>query len=296
MASEGSPGAERARKQSEAFRDTMEKLRSRTDAGAKVFGSIATAAIAALGYAELADFHPDKGPGWAPWALFGGAFAMLVAVGWLIWRFYRSAHSVATSADPAWTAKENELDEDETEILEKAYAAVADVNGASSLEDLEQRGRRLERCAEQGAGDKEKRWSAQADRILTEVQLAQDRAATFILRRRSTRALFNFWTFALVGLFVAGWYATALSADAMESKRTDEVELVKSCGEARKAVGFADVELPSSCGGGAKGPSSEEIVKAAKGALSDAHEACLQAVRESNGDKAKCAPLDISDE
>lgn len=287
MASEGSPGAERARKASERFRDSMEKVRTRTDTGVKALGGIASAAVVAVGYEKLANFYPDEGPAWAPWVLGAGVLLMLVAVGLFLRRFYRATQSVVTSANCDET-KEG-LGDCETEIIEKAYAAVAEANGASSLQELEARGRRLERCAEQTDDEQAERWMGQADRLLAEVQLAQDRAAAFILRRRATRPLLSRGTVLLIVLFVGGWYAMAVSADAMESERSeDDVEQVKECAEALKAVGFLPVKLPPDCNDAIEGADSKEVILAAKAALGDARKACKAAAESDKAVAMEC--------
>jgi hypothetical protein len=249
VAEETLPGTSRANTHSERFRDVMNQMRSRTDLTAKGLAAVGTAAVSAIGYAKLADVFPYGGPLWALLALIAGMLGMIVAVVVLVRRFFGASQVMITSPDLRETAKLNELDTAETELLEKAYDDSARANKVNTLVELEEQGRALEEDAlKEDDPDKAKSGHRQAERILAEVQAAQDRGAAFIVRRRATYALFGWPSLLLLALFAFGWYGTALGADALESNRKDEIDVAVACADAREKAEILKDELPAICG------------------------------------------------
>jgi hypothetical protein len=303
MADEALPGTARANTHSERFRDAMTQMRARTDLTAKGLAAVGTAAVSAIGYAKLADLFPYGGPVWALLALIAGMVGMIVAVVLLVRRFFGASQVVITSPDLCETVDLNELDKVERRLLERAYDDSAKANKAKSLEDLETRGHELEEKAlneeeDPNAGDAEKTKAdhRHAERILAEVQAAQDRGAAFIVRRRATYALFGWPSLLFLALFVFGWYGTALGADALESRRKDQVEVAVACADAREKTEIVKEKLPDICG---EDENEEEVGKQSPGqikrdaivALVNAHVRCRRAARRAGRSTRVCRSL-----
>ena len=200
-------GTERASQSAEQFSKAIETLRGRSDLAAKALGGVGTAAISALGYAKLTDVFPYGGPGWALAALIVGPIAMVVALGFLVRGFYTATQSLITSSDIDETVSRNGMKPAEKTLVEQAYRDTAKLNGVNTLRAYEARGQRFERIAERAPTERAKCIGEAAARIAAEVAATQQRAATFVLRRRSTEALFGIGTIACLVLFVGGWYA-----------------------------------------------------------------------------------------
>jgi hypothetical protein len=297
MAEEGLLGAKRASEQAGRFREAMEKIRQRTDYTAKALATIGTAAIAGIGYAKLADVFPWAGWSWAIVALVAGVVLMIAAVLRLVFRFAAASESVFTSSDPAETFNRNDIaDPDEKILIEKVYAETAAQNGATSLSAYEELALGLEKEAD---GPKDKAADthrARADKILNEIQAAQDRAAALLLRRRAHKAVFGRGMVLCVIAFVIGWYATAIGADSLQGEHTDQVALAKSCAEARAAEEVVQAEIPAICGTQSEEEALEEEAEEEKTAattrregitaLATAIETC-QNTAEENGEESK---------
>jgi len=296
MADETLPGTGRANHHSERFRNAMELTRKRTDLTSKGLAGVGTAAIAALGYAKLADIFPYGGPLWAMLTLFAGAIGMALAVGLLVRRFFRASQVVITSPDRCATAEENELNKEESRLLREAYEDSAKANCARSLRELADRGKEYEaKALAEEDTEKAKKGHHQAERIFAEVQAAQDRGAAFIVRRRATYALFGWRSLALLGLFVIGWYGTALGADALESERKGEIETAKLCAEAREKSTIVEAELPGICGepgeAVADEPSARKTAADAIAALEIARATCIGREEKAGDGSQACARL-----
>jgi hypothetical protein len=273
MAEEGQLGAKRASEQAGRFREAMEKIRQRTDYSAKALATVGTAAVAGIGYAKLADVFPWAGWSWALAAMAVGVALMIAAVLLLVFRFATASESVFTSSDPAETFDRNGIkDPGEKDLIEKVYAETAAQNGATSLLAYEELAHGLEKEAD---GPKDKAASAhraRADKILNEIQAAQDRAAALLLRRRAHKALFSSGMAYCVIVFVIGWYATAVAADSLQSEHTDQVALAKSCAEARAAEKVVNDDIPGICGTQLESEKLEEEKAAKKTAASTRRE------------------------
>jgi|GEM_PF-2822980 len=296
MSEEALPGTTRANTHSERFRDAMELTRSRTDLTSKGLAGVGTAAVAALGYAKLADVFPYGGPDWALATLIAGVLGMALAVGLLVRRFFSASQVVITSPDLSATAEQNDLDKEERQLLKDAYTDSAMANDAKSLQALADSGRKLEEeaLAEQDPG-KSKAGHRQAERIFAEVQAAQDRGAAFIVRRRATYALFGWRSLLLLLLFVVGWYGTALGADALENQRKDGIDVATLCAEARAKPKIVETQLPGICGeleeSGKEEPSAGKVAADAVTALATARAACVQTDEQAGKASRACAGL-----
>lgn len=290
------PAIERANQSTKNFTDGIAQIRQRADYAAKGLAGIGTAAITAIGYTKLADVFPYGGPCWAPWLLGAGVVAMVIAVVFLVRRFYGASESVITKSDIDQTVSLNGLSEKEKKTLTEAYMDMAELNGLDTLRAYEARGQRLERIADRFGDTEGRRLHEQAQLIFAEIKAAQARASAFVLRERSTRAIFSLRTYAFVGLFVLGWYSVALSADALQSKRSDEVTVAKTCAEARKEPKILEGELPRICG---TAPTSEEeeptpaeTSDLAVESLAKSLVACNKAARKAGGGERECLRLE----
>ena len=310
MAEDALPGTGRANTHSERFRDAMTQTRTRTDLTAKAIAAIGTGAITAIGYAKLADLFPYGGPTIAVVGLFAGVLAMILAVGLLVRRFFRASQVVITHPDWRKAVESNELDREETRVLKDAYEDAARAGDVDSLIELEERGRKFEEDArklEAGTPSdadvkRAKVGHKQAEQIFAELQAAQDRGAAFIVRRRSTYALFGLRTLLPLALFVLGWYWTALGSDALESHRKDKIDVAVSCADAREKAKIVKGELPSICGTEEKAKDTTQdsdkpkgnpskITSAAIAALVDARAQCLRAAEKAGRSRRVCRPL-----
>lgn len=287
-------GAERASQNAEQFSKAIETLRGRSDLAAKALGGVGTAAITALGYAKLTDLFPYGGPLWAVALLIVGPAAMVVALWFLTRGFYAATQSLITSSDVEQTASRNGgMDDAEQELVERAYEDTAKLNGVKTLRAYEARAQRFERIAERAPEARAKILGEAATRIAAEVAATQARAATFVLRRRSTRALFAKRTLLFLLIFVAGWYGTALAADALQSERSDKITVAKECAAARALPKIVESELPGICGKPPAATKPEattptELRKKAVVALAGKVAECLEATATA----AECAPLE----
>lgn len=259
MAEEELSGAKRASDQAGRSREAMETIRQRTDYTSKGLAAVGTAAIAGIGYAKLADVFPWGGWSWAILALAVGVVLMITAVLSLVFRFAAASESVFTSSDPLETFDRNAIDDrDEKDLIEKVYEETAKQNEADSLSAYEERALKLEKEADAVLDSAAGPLRARADKILGEVLAAQDRAAALLLRRRAHGAVFGWGMVVWVIVFVAGWYATAVGADSLQSEHSDQVTLVKSCAEARAAEKVVKDEIPGICGSQSEKEKEEE--------------------------------------
>jgi hypothetical protein len=234
MADEELPGTKRATELSEQYREAASKIRTRTDTTVKGLGAIGTAAVAGLGYAELADFSPYGGPDWAPPMLLLGVLAMILSLLGMLQRFHKVGESIVTTSDVGETCRLNQFGQPEEGTIASVYRQTATLNGVGSLRAYLARAHRFERLAERAGKDRAAELRQQADLITAEVKATQERASLIILRERARSALFSPLAAALLLFFVAGWYCTATASDAMESRRSEEVDLKKSCVELRE--------------------------------------------------------------
>jgi hypothetical protein len=297
MATEGRPGAKRAEDLSGQYRDAAGAIRERTDTTVKALGAVGTAAVTGLGYAELADFFPFGGP-WGMWAVaILGVVVMVGALLMFLRRFQGVGESIVTTSDPTRTAELNGLKPEEVQKLESIYLQTASLNGVETLRAYLARAHRFERLADRADKDRAAELRQRADLIQVEVKATKDRATMVLVRERARAALFARTTALWLLLFVGGWYLTAVAADAMESKRSEGVELKTKCVELREKGG--DKPLPGICGelpkksnGTSKGSASPaKVVREGLPAISKLWADCLTIADEAGKDGSACAPL-----
>jgi hypothetical protein len=293
---ESSQAAERATQSAKSFTEAITQIRQRADYAAKGLAAIGTAAISAIGYAKLADVFPFGGPDWATWLLGIGVALMILAVVFLVRRFYGASESIVTNSDVDRTVALNSLSAEEEKVLRNVYRDTAELNGLETLRAYEARGQRLERIADRFASSGAKLLHDQAQLIFTEIGAAQARAGAFVLRERSTSALFAKTTCVLLALFVAGWYFVALSADAMQSRRSDEITVAKSCAEARKEEKIVESKLPEICGTAPEADEEEataaETSDQAVKSLAESLATCKKAAAKSHASPKDCLPIE----
>jgi hypothetical protein len=278
------------------FSEAIVQIRQRADYAAKGLAAIGTAAISAIGYTKLADVFPYGGPSWALWLLGFGAVAMIIAVVFLVRRFYGASESIVTQSDVDQTVETNNLNAAEQKTLALVYEETAELNGLETLRAYEARGQRFERIATRLPEPQAKVLNEQAQLIFAELTTTYARAAAFVLRGRSTQALFGPMTGVLIVLFVMGWYSVALSADAMQSKRADQIAVAKSCAEARKETDIVEGQLPDICGTveaddeeePTPGETSDQAIESMAMSLST----CKKAAAKAGDDAAPCAPIE----
>jgi hypothetical protein len=300
MAEGGLPGSQRATDQATRYREAVEKIRQRTEYTSKGLAAIGIAAITGIGYTKLADVFPYGGPCWAIAALGIGVLLMIAAVLLTVLRFEGASESVFTSARLDQTFDRNDIgekDKEEKDLIATVYSDTAGLNGADSLLDYERRGRRFERIAERSDETRGAALRARADQIFTEVLATQDRAAALLLRKRARDAVFGLATLGLLVLFVAGWYSTALGADALQSERKDKIDAIKSCTDLRVAEATAGTEatLPEICDTKTvektKTPAAQ-TARAGVTALGEALETCLNTAEENEEEPSACDGLE----
>lgn len=296
MAVEPLLAATRAAARDARLREVSEKIRARTDLTAKFLGTIGTAAITAIGYLKLADIFPYGGPDWAVVGLILGVPAMIAAVWLLLRRFTSAAETIVTTADADQTIQRNtNFDKDDEKIVREKYNQEATLNRVDSLAAYRARGHRFERIADRHDDSLTAPLRARADVIMAEVLATQTLVSTLILRKRAKDAVSGWPTLGWVALFVVGWYLTALSADAMQSERSDKVQVAKSCAEAREKA-TPESQLPTICGtstdeGGGATPDPGETSAAAVVALAEARSECLKQAEEIERNAVVCVPL-----
>lgn len=299
MTEEVSAGAKRAGDQAQRFHEVFESVRQRTDYTSKGLGAIGVAAVAGIGYANLANDFPYGGPWWAVFALVLGVFAMIGAVMALVGRFNRANESLITSPSFEETFRHNNIkDKEEKDLVKKIYKETAKQQQVATLRAYEARGQRFERIASQCDEPRAALLQARADQILTEVTATEDRAAALLLRRRGHVALFNRAFVIWIFVFAIGWYATALGSDALQSDRSDQIAVAKLCAEARAEKEIVEAKLPPICGDPpakkktVEKPHATKVAGDGLAALAAAFESCLNAAEENGENRDACVRLE----
>lgn len=290
-ASAASPATE----QLKAFRELAEGVRKRTDLAAKTLGAAGTTALSAIGIAKIADAFPYEGPWLGLVGLLVGFAAMAFALVALSIRLWRTQEPIVMRSDP------DEIDDlrgdEERRLVREVYDDMATLNDIASLRAYEARGHRLERSAVWAGPERATALRDRALVISAEVLATQGRAGLIIVRRRATNAITGGWSVVVAVVFFLGLLGFAFGSDSLESKRSGEVALAKSCAEAKEA---GVTTLPASCSGAVSGqPDEEETPSAAQTvaetveALAAAKADCLAAA-EKAGEAAAlaCMPLD----
>jgi hypothetical protein len=205
--------------------------------------------------------------------------------------------SIITRADVEQNVRASDLSDSEAKLVRETYATTAELNGLDTLRAYEARGQRLETIADRFPEADAKVLKEQAQQIFAEVGATQARAAAFVLRRRSNTASFGIGTGILLFFFVVGWYCVAISADALQSRRADDITVAKNCAEARKEEKIVESELPKICGDPPKETVKKQTtaVEASDQAiesLAKARTTCHIAAAKAGAGEDACAPID----
>lgn len=290
-------GATMAAEQTARLGGALEKIRGRTDITAKALATVGTAAVTAIGYTKFADVFPYDGSQW--FALVGlgaGALLMVVAVILSVQRFSGAGETVVTTPDVEETSELNGCDEAERGLIEKVYERTAELNGADSLRAYQLRGHRFDRIAERAEEPLAAKLRSRAGQISAEVIATETQASLYVVRKRAVAAVFGWQTLALIATFIVGWYALAVSADALESERTDQTKVATACAEAREKPKIVESRLPDICGEApaadpASEPTAASIVDGSVTALATQREECLTQAAAAEEPRAACVPL-----
>lgn len=226
-------------------RDTIEKLRARADTTAKTFGTLATTAVTAIGFAKLGDIFPrEEGLNWPLWGALIGFFLMVASVAFFTARLWGVTQPIVACSDPNLMS---DLRRNEPKIVEKVYNDAAVLRLARTLRDYEARAWRFTRIADRRPSTEASPLRERAAAIRDDVNSATSRAAVLVVRRRAGRVVKSFLSAVFFLAFAAGTVAFAVSSDRMESARASEIAVAKSCAEARTAKARED-QLPQICG------------------------------------------------
>jgi hypothetical protein len=294
-----SPSPDQALTDTQLYRATAEKLRSRVDLSAKALGGLGTSALTAVGIARIGDLFPVPDTT-RSWIAFGFAIAgfSVLALGLLIftYRLWSVNEPIFMRTDDEAMRDMNDIDEKEQDQVERVYQRTADANHAPTLRAYEARAERLYRIAGRTAdAERRKELRESADRITAEIKLTLARAALRILRRRTSNAVRGHGSVALYVFVAAGILGFALGTDYVSSERSEQVKIAKACADARTAG--ADATLPEICG-----PAGKEEAAAANSpaqeqadaivALAEARQRCLALIKEGSTDTASCDAID----
>ena len=241
-----------ANEQQKRFRDAADKIRSRADLTAKGLGALGTTVLTAIGITKVGDLFPAKAE--LRW-LVGVAFvlvgfaAMTFVLGFFTRRLWRVNEPIFLAADekrmPDLDKHSPKGTTPELDRVTEIYGGMADLNDVPSLRAYELRGHRWERIAERERNEKRaKELQIRAALLRAEVLATETRALAVLVRDRASRAIADSRAVAAYAAFVIGVVLFAAGADWLESNRTDEVALARSCGDARKA---GATELPDPC-------------------------------------------------
>jgi hypothetical protein len=290
------PGRATAERQIERFSELADGLLSRADLTAKAAAGLGSSGLTAIGIAKVADVYPFEGPdGWL-FGLFGGFLTMGLALAFFTRRLWRLQSPTVMRSTP-WEIRD--LDDEEEQLVAEVFAEIAKLNDVASLRAYEARAHRLSRVADLvGETPLGKALAAEASLIALEVRATLARARLNVVRRRTTRSILGFRAMLVYFAFLVGLVLFGVAADALEAKRSGEVQVAKACGDALKAGASS---LPSGCDDYVSADSGGEDDTAAPGdeidtaaeELAAQRTACRRAAREAGEDpSALCAPID----
>jgi hypothetical protein len=301
------PATKRAMTQEERFRDSAQKLIDRTDTAAKTIATLGTTGISALGIARISDLFPNPygDSFWdllsepAPIAMFVGFIAMIVGVIVLARGFWKLQQPLIVGADSQKMETDGEIDEKEKKLVDSVYGEMKDANDGTALVEYQKAGWQADedaRAAEEADPKKAARLRAQGDEIASEVLATMARARLNVLRHRSTQALRSRWAVGSLTAILLGVLVFSVGADAVESDRTGELALAKTCAEVRALAKVQESEVDDDvCGvpptSSADEDSPQEVAGAAVTALSEAATECRKTAAKSGSGEQDCGPL-----
>jgi hypothetical protein len=233
-----------------------ESLRQRSDIAAKVVAGAGTTLLTAVGLSKFSDIWPYPPGSWLAALLLISGFALMgLAVVMFAIRLWKLQEPIVMRSD---LSKMNDLTPAELSLITPLYEEAATINEVASLSAYEDRAHRLERIAKWLPPTEAERVSIEADLIINEVLTIFARARVRILRGRFADALRGGGAIMIYTLFGAGVLLFGLSADWLQSERTDKVAVAKACADARAVPTVVESELPAICGDAAVSPADSQ--------------------------------------
>ena len=278
--------------QAESYRKALEGLRTRTDTTAKALAGLGTAGLTAIGIEKVTDVFPyPDGNGLLVGVALVAFLALVVVVVVFTVRLARASAPLKTSSDPERMTE----DAEERMLLEGVYDGTAELNGAKSLLDYENRAHEMGDSADRTNDEPErKRLQEQAARIRAEVRATQASGAYEIISGRLTRAVSDDKTKVLGLTFVAALLAFGLSVDRLDSERTAEAAAFKGCADSIEAKvpasalpDFCDVVAPESV----KEQTPNQKAASRLLELATLYETCVDSATENEQPLATCTSL-----
>jgi hypothetical protein len=279
--------------------EAIDTVRKRTDLTAKALGGLGTTAVTAVGIARIGDLFPVP-PNARSWIWFllalVGFAAVASAVLIVTYRLWLVHQPIFMRTDPETMHALGDIDAAELEMVRAIYDESADLNRVYSLAAYEASAHRLTRVAARTRDDGEReRLKEMIAEINGDIAAVQTRAALWLLRQRSSKAIRAKGAVGAYALLVGGILVFALGTDYVSSERTERVTIAKSCADARKAGARPDI-VPDICGADPKvsppaqsSPAQERGTAA--GALVAPLSACLERVDAGRAPPGSCDPI-----
>jgi hypothetical protein len=280
-----SPQLVLAKGELERFRAGVDAVRSRADLTAKGVSALAATGLSAIGLAKIADVFPYEGPWVALVGLFVAFTAMALAALLYARRTWQAQEPLVMATDED---KIESLSNDERAKVKTIFDQLAHLNRVDSLAQYEQLYQaKVTEAGKTTSDPKRKKLTEDAALIQAEIQATFARAALAVVQTRTASALRDGLAVFLLIVFFVGLIGFGISADALESRRSGEVALAKSCAEARTA-GAAD--LPQACGAPPAAPKTPPTKVSAKAIadLASARKDCLAAAEDAKVPPAAC--------
>jgi hypothetical protein len=234
--------------QAKPFRDAIEQIRQRTELTAKAVGALGTAGVSAVGISKFADIFPTPpGQWWAVLLLIVSFLVMILIVGAFTYRLWHVSERVLLRSDPEQMSDLAEGDEKTT--VTDVYDQVAALNWAPSFRALEARAQRLYRIADRvDDSDKAKKLKERADGLVADIRSTETRAGMLVVRRRASQAIRGPGAILAYCAFAVAILGFGISADRLDSERTQRAKIVKDCADTKKATQVGGVPaLPPIC-------------------------------------------------
>jgi hypothetical protein len=175
----------------------------------------------------------------------------LAAVGVFTYRLWHVSERILLRSD---AERMSDLNTSEKDTVREIYSETARLDRAPSLRALEARAHRLYRIADREANaNVAAKLIKRADDIVADIQSVEARAGMIVVRRRAAQAIRGreaIAAFAAIALAIVGF---GISADRLDSERTQLTKIVKDCADAKKAAEIGGVPtLPRICEGSSK--------------------------------------------
>lgn len=304
MADEEKEESTKDRRSAVDYDDLADKLRTRMDLFGKSIAAIATLGTGAVGLATVGDLAPRGGSSW---------FAALVAILGLLlaaWGAVRVAAALIQVNQPVVLEPDDnmlDLEAAETSDVARIYADSAQRFGMSSLVGLQDRESALRLAAAQSETDEGRvRRTELASEASDEIQHALARARWALVRRRSSEAASGNSAKKSYLMVAGGLLAFALLSDVATANQTDNIDIAKACGDARKAGAIDGDLLKTLCHIPEKEPGQKDKEQTPKDVPKDAAlaqvasqlvdvlQACY-ALADPESKKDPARPLDLTD-